>query len=98
MTAPTNAYTGRPSEQAAVSDGTMPCPVASPAGLPCTKRIPKGWTADEGHGGGHFWASVELQAIFDGGHYNASKALASLPFDGHLPDACRPGCPKWRNP
>ncbi|MEU4703307.1 hypothetical protein [Nonomuraea dietziae] len=79
-----------------VSDGTMSCPVPSPAGLPCSKRIPAGWVASEGHGGGHFWVSPEVEAIFDGGHFDASAALAGLPFEGHLPQDCRPGCPKWR--
>lgn len=65
----------------AVSDGTMPCPVPSPTGPPCSKKIPAGWTADEGH---------------SGGHYDASAALAGLPFEGHSPEDCRPGCPKWR--
>lgn len=32
-----------------ISDGAMPCPVPSPTGLPCTKKIPAGWSADEEH-------------------------------------------------
>ncbi len=78
-----------------ISDGTMPCPVPSPSGLPCTKHIPAGWAASEGHGGGHFWASPQFQAIFDGGHYDATAALSGQPFDGHLLEDCAPGCPKW---
>lgn len=71
------------------SDGTMPCPAASPTGLPCTKPIPHGWTADEGHGG----TSQHVQAVFDGGHFDASPVLTGLPFEGHLP-ADLPGCSK----
>lgn len=56
----------------------MPCPEPSPTGLPCSKKIPAGWTAEEGHSGGHFWASAETLAVFDGGHYDASAALAGL--------------------
>lgn len=72
----------------------IPCPVRSPGGLPCTKTIHPGWTVEEGHGGGHFWASPELQAIFAGGHFDATAALSGRPFDGHRPEDC-PGdtCP-----
>lgn len=80
----------------AVSDGTMPCPVQSPTGLPCSKRIPA-WTADKGRAGGYFWASAETLAILDGGHYDASAALAGRPFEEHLPEDCRPGCPRRRS-
>ncbi|GAA4208992.1 hypothetical protein GCM10022252_74860 [Streptosporangium oxazolinicum] len=76
-----------------ISDGTMPCPVPSPNGLPCSKTIPSGWAAEEGHGGGHFWVGPELDAIFAGGHYDARAALAGQPFEGHLPENCFPGCP-----
>lgn len=53
-----------------ISDGTMPCPVPSSQGLPCTHTIPAGGTADEGYGGGH---------------YDATAALSGLPFEDHLP-------------
>lgn len=75
------------------SDGTMPCPVPSTTGLPCSKTIPPGWTADEGHGGGHFWVGPELDAILTGGHYDATAAMSGQPFAGHLPEDCFPGCP-----
>jgi hypothetical protein len=77
-----------------ISDGTMACPVPNPDnGDPCIKKIPQGWTADEGHGGGHMWMSPKTEAIFAGGHYDASAALAGVPFEGHLPEDCYPGCP-----
>lgn len=75
-------------------ESPVPCPVRSPGGLPCTKTIPPGWTVEEGHGGGHFWASERLSAIFAGGHYDARSALSGQPFDGHLPGECPGGtCP-----
>lgn len=76
------------------AENPIPCPVLSPGGLPCAKLIPSGWTADEGHGGGHFWVSDHLAAIFAGGHLDATAALSGLPFSGHLPQDC-PGdtCP-----
>jgi hypothetical protein len=84
-------------EQQILSDGTMPCPVRGPeSGLSCTKKIPNGWTADEGHGGGHFWISDRWSAILDGGHYDAKALISGLPADGHLPEECTPNCPKWR--
>lgn len=76
-----------------ISDGSMACPVPGPNDLPCIKKIPVGWTASEGHSGGHMWMSAETEAIFDGGHYDASAALAGAPFEGHLPQDCKPGCP-----
>ncbi|MFG2774987.1 hypothetical protein [Streptomyces sp. NPDC048350] len=81
-----------------ISDGTMPCPVPAPeTGYPCTKRIPKGWIAAEGHGGGHFWQSpeaVELQAC--GAHYDAGVLLSGQPTPWHLPEDCTPDCWQWR--
>lgn len=76
------------------ADNPIPCPVRSPSGHSCTKVIHPGWTVDEGHGGGHFWASARLKAIFNGGHYDATAALSGQPFEGHLPEDC-PGdiCP-----
>ncbi|RKR92664.1 hypothetical protein BDK92_7140 [Micromonospora pisi] len=76
------------------NENPLPCPVASPDGLPCRKPIPKGWTADEGHAGGHFWMSDAAFAIVAGGHFDASAALAGVPFTGHLPEDCPGGtCP-----
>lgn len=80
---------------ARVSDGTLPCPVPSPGGLPCVKRIPKGWTADEGHGGGHFWTSPEIAQALERGHYDAKAALAGQPFTIHQPEDCTPACLQW---
>jgi hypothetical protein len=80
----------------AVSDGTMPCPVPSPGdGAPCSKRIPKGWTADEGHGGGHWWIWPKDQARMDSGHFDARAALSMQPFSVHQPADCHPGCDQW---
>jgi hypothetical protein len=39
------------------------------------------------------WMSPEVEAIFAGGHFDASAALAGAPFEGHLPEDCRPECP-----
>lgn len=80
---------------ALVSDGAMPCPVRSPGDLPCTKRIPTGWTAEEGHGGGHFWCDEETMALFDRGHYDAVAALSGEPFGEHDPADCTPQCPRY---
>lgn len=72
----------------------LSCPVPGPEGQPCIKKIPAGWTADEGHAGGHFWANTRAKAILDGGHYDATAALSGQPFDGHLPEECPgPSCP-----
>jgi hypothetical protein len=80
----------------AVSDGTMPCPVPSPSGHPCIKHIPRGWTADEGHGGGHWWRQHEVtQAMDAGAHFDASRLLAGLPTEHHMPADCTPQCPHW---
>lgn len=84
-----------------VSDGTMPCPVPHPDGAdaPCTKPIPKGWTAAEGHGGGHFWMGRETAAALDrGDHYDAHAALSGRPFTFHRPSECPgfPDCNDWR--
>lgn len=80
-----------------ISDGTMPCPVPAPeTGHPCTKPIPNGWAAAEGHGGGHFWQSpraAELEAL--GVHYDAGTALSGQPTPWHLPEDCALGCWKW---
>lgn len=82
-------------ETAPVSDGTMPCPVPSPGGLPCTKRIPKGMTADEGHGGGHWWISPELDEVMSTGHFDATHALAAFEIKQHQPEDCIPSCPRY---
>lgn len=86
---------------AAISDGTMPCPVPHPDGIdaPCTKTIPKGWTADEGHGGGHCWMSPKVRESFDrDDHYDAHAALSGQPFSFHRAEDCpgRPECNDWR--
>lgn len=73
------------------SEDPIPCPIPSPDGLPCTKTIEVGWTVEEGHGGGHFWASLETVAILDGGHYDARAALSGQPFAGHRPENCPGG-------
>jgi hypothetical protein len=78
-----------------ISDGTMPCPVPSDSGLPCVKRIPEGWTADMGHGGGHWWMSPETSRALDRGHYDARAALAGESFTIHQPEQCFPGCPQY---
>jgi hypothetical protein len=59
------------------------------------KRIPEGWTADEGHGGGHFWISPRTSQALDRGHYDATAALAGQPFTIHQPGDCTPGCPQY---
>lgn len=76
----------------AVSDGTMRCPIPSPDDLPCQKLIPKGWTADEGHSGGHWWQSDESFTAMLTSHYDASRALRGLPYSVHAPSDC-PGPP-----
>lgn len=82
---------------APVSDGTMPCPVPSSNGLPCIKMIPAGWTADEGHGGGHWWESPETTAAVEAGaHFDAVRLMAGLPTALHMPTDCTPECPRWR--
>jgi len=78
-----------------ISDGTLACPVPSPSTSdPCVKKIPNGWHASEGHAGGHWWMPDRVRQMMNGGHYDATKALAGEPFDGHLPEEC-PGaeCP-----
>lgn len=82
-----------------ISDGTMPCPVPAPeTGHPCTKRIPQGWAAYEGHGGGHFWQSsgaAELQAR--GAHYDPACLVSGMQTEWHLPEDCTPSCWRWRD-
>lgn len=82
-----------------VSDGTMPCPVPSPdTGHPCVKSIPKGWTAEEGHGGGHWWEAPKITELHKAGaHYHAGRLLAGLPTPYHLPADCTPECWQWRS-
>jgi hypothetical protein len=85
----------------AVSDGTMPCPVPHPDGdadKPCSKKIPNGWTAGDGHGGGHMWMSAATKALLDSGHYDATAAIAGPPFSTHDPADCDYNCPRfWDN-
>ena len=76
-----------------LSDGTMRCPAPSDTGLPCQKRIPQGWTADEGHSGGHWWESDAHREFMDTAHYDAELLLSGLPFEAHSPADC-PGAPK----
>jgi hypothetical protein len=78
-----------------LSDGTMPCPVASPDGVACTKRIPAGWTADEGHSGGHFWASAEALDALENQHYDSVALISGQPAEFHRPQDCHPGCWRW---
>ena len=78
-----------------VSDGTLPCPVLSPDGLPCTKTIPEGWAPEEGHGGGHFWISTQGAAILDSGHYDVVALISGQPAASHSPKECHPNCPQW---
>lgn len=82
---------------APVSDGTMPCPVPAPeTGHPCIKKIPPGWTADEGHGGGHFWQSPGAAAAQARGvHYDAGQLLSGQPTPYHEPADCTPQCLRW---
>ncbi|MFI6142432.1 hypothetical protein ACIBCC_30100 [Streptomyces griseus] len=82
-----------------ISDGTMRCPVPAPeTGHPCVKRIPNGWAAAEGHGGGHFWKSPKLTELENAGvHYDAGSLLAGKPTPYHLPGNCTPECWKWRD-
>jgi hypothetical protein len=80
------------------AENPIPCPVLSPSGVKCSKNIHPGWTVEEGHSGGHFWVGDRLEAIFRGGHYDATAAISMQPFEGHLPEEC-PGesCPyRWR--
>lgn len=80
-----------------VSDGTMPCPVPHPDGVdaPCAKTIPEGWTADEGHGGGHFWISAESRRFMDTAHYDLRDTLSFRPMQTHEIEDCNPYCPRW---
>lgn len=81
----------------AVSDGTMPCPVPAPeTGHPCMKKIPAGWTADEGHAGGHWWqdpAITEMQKR--GVHFDYATLLSGQPAQSHEPEDCTPSCWKY---
>lgn len=75
------------------SDGTMRCPVPDPDnGLPCQKRIPVGWTADQGHGGGHWWQDDESFERMQTAHYDAKALLSGQPTGMHDPEDC-PGSP-----
>lgn len=83
-----------PVDQVSTVENPLPCPERSPAGVACTKTIPPGWTAAEGHAGGHFWVAEPLLLIMRGGHYDTAAAVSGQQFDGHLPADC-PGasCP-----
>jgi hypothetical protein len=70
------------------NESPISCPVPSPDGLPCAKTIHPGWTVEEGHGGGHFWAPLETVAILDGGHYDTRAAISMQPFAGHRSEDC----------
>ncbi|MGW3627802.1 hypothetical protein [Streptomyces sp. NPDC000880] len=80
-----------------ISDGTMSCPVRAPeTGNPCVKRIPSGWAAAEGHGGGHFWQAPEVAELkARGSHYDAGSLLSGQPTPWHMPKYCTPECWKW---
>lgn len=75
-------------QRVSTRENPIPCPVTSPGGLPCAKSIEPGWTVEEGHGGGHSWASPQALAVLAGGHYNATAAISGRPFDGHTPADC----------
>lgn len=79
---------GETTTAVSTAENRLPCPVRTPEGLPCTKKIPIGWTADEGHGGGHFWMSPEVAEILEGGHYDSVAAMSGRPFAWHLPEDC----------
>ncbi|MFI5990253.1 hypothetical protein ACIBAC_00165 [Streptomyces sp. NPDC051362] len=93
------AWMEHPDYPEPVSDGTMPCPVPAPdTGHPCTKLIPKGWIAAEGHGGGHFWQAPEVSDLVARGmHYDPVTLLSGQPTLWHLPRDCTPDCWKWRD-
>lgn len=74
------------------ADHPLPCPVPSPSGQPCVKPTPSGWTAEDGHAGGHMWMDDRTKRILDGGHYDATAALSGQPFEGHLPEECNGNC------
>lgn len=81
-----------------VSDGAMPCPVPHPDGIPdssCSKKIPRGWTADEGHPGGHWWIGEQTVEFLRTGHYDNRALLAGEPFGPHDPADCHPYCPRF---
>ncbi|MGW3360294.1 hypothetical protein ACWDFL_33635 [Streptomyces bungoensis] len=82
-----------------VSDGTLPCSIPSPdTGHPCTKKIPRGWTPSEGHGGGHFWQSPKAAELQESGaHIDYQALLSGQPAKYHLPKDCTPDCPQWRD-
>ncbi|NML55140.1 hypothetical protein HHL19_35570 [Streptomyces sp. R302] len=84
-----------------ISDGTMPCFVPGPApGTYCTKTIPAGCSADDGHGGEHFWQSVEAATLHRGGaHYSRDLPvlLSEVPAEWHWPKDCTPDCWRWRD-
>lgn len=46
---------------------TAPCR-APKTGHPCVKRIPNGWAAAEGHGGGRFWQAPAVAELEAGAH------------------------------
>lgn len=82
----------RRSARVSTAEKRVGCPVRSPGSrLPCVKKIPAGWKVVEGHGGGHMWMSNRDERIVEGGHFDATAALAGQPFGGHLPEEC----PGW---
>lgn len=72
---------------AAVSDGTLRCPAAVD-GLVCRKHIPAGWTADDGHSGGHVFASDQTWEILQRGHFDATALISGAQTEAHLPERC----------
>jgi len=75
----------------------VPCPVPHPDGLdaPCRRFIPPGWDVEDGHPGGHWWASDAAQEALDNHHYDAAAALSGQPFTTHKPEDCTPDCLQW---
>jgi hypothetical protein len=80
--------------EAPVSDGTMRCPEAH-EGMPCQKRIPNGWTASEGHAGGHWFQHDDSYSRIGTDHYDRGLLLSGQPTPRHRPEDCPDpvGCP-----
>ncbi|MFJ1552753.1 hypothetical protein [Streptomyces mirabilis] len=60
------------------------------------KRIPAGWAAAEGHGGGHSWQSpkaAELERA--AAHIDYRALLSGQPAEFHMSEDCTPNCWKW---
>lgn len=70
-----------------ISEGTMRCPEQH-EGKPCQKRIPNGWTANEGHAGGHWFQTDESYAQLNNDHYDRGLLLSGQPTPRHRPEDC----------